>query len=297
MRIVGHGAVREALRSRESGSGHSRSYIFSGPESVGKFPVALEWAKSLSHGRDDESEAGPNPDIVVVAPRIETEKGVIRERAISVREIRDAIREAGFLPFGSGRRVIIVRDAHRMTEEAQNALLKTLEEPPERVTIILTTHEVGRMVPTVLSRCQIVGFRSVPLVDMRLSFASRGIPDALLSLGRPGLAIRYLEDPEGLKDDLSWLERLKAIGTASGADRLSLAEELSKDGVRLGRLLDWWIGSLVVPVGTDGASHMAEVLAAGKVFETSSILRERPGSVRLSLENLLLSVGSSRESD
>lgn len=88
-----------------------------------------------------------NPDILV----IET-----AELALGIVEIRQAIHFLQIKPIGTSGKMVIIKEAEKMTEEAQNCLLKTLEEPPENTTIVLLAPDPDRLLPTVVSRCRIV---------------------------------------------------------------------------------------------------------------------------------------------
>lgn len=288
--IIGHSVVRDVLRSKSRGSRFAQSYIFSGPESVGKFLVAEEWAAQLAGGPEKLSDSRSDGNIIVVAPRTETEKGITREKSLTVKDVRDALREIRMLPYGAMRRTLIIRGAHRMTEEAQNALLKTLEEPPEHAVVILVTHEVGRIIPTVLSRCQTIEFHPVGEADMREAFSGKGVPEELLLLGRPGLTLRFLESPGVWKDDLDRLRALEHIDGSSGSERIAMAEELVRDTVRLGRILDWWMNIVTQRRRRGDLPRADDVLLSGRILETVIALRNRPSGARLLLENFLISL-------
>lgn len=90
---------------------------------------------------------GNNPDVLVVEAA---------ELAIGIDQIRQAIHFLSIKPLGEEEKMVIIKDAEKMTDEAQNCLLKTLEEPPENTTIILQTPDPELLLPTVVSRCQVV---------------------------------------------------------------------------------------------------------------------------------------------
>jgi len=138
------------------------------------------------------------------------------------------IEPASSAPALGRARVFLLRDAERMNEEAQNALLKTLEEPPGRSRLILVTSAAPRLLPTIRSRCQLVPFDRLPgeFITAKLRAASRPEPEArtlsALAQGRLGAALRWAEsgllttltvltallDPASLDDPEEWAQRL-----------------------------------------------------------------------------------------
>ena len=285
MAIIGHQTARARLERMRGSERMPQSFIFSGPPEIGKFLVAIEWAKA--------SAQAPNvpiqPDIIVVEPVRETKKGVTREKDIPVGRIREALGELSYLPSGGGRRTLIIRDAHRLTEKAQNALLKILEEPAPHMVIILVTHAMGRMLPTLLSRCHIVAFSPVLAAGMIESgLAIDGLPEELVLLGRPGLCMRYREHPEWFSEEMGLFTSLSRLGDASTKERLVLAEVLSQDVGRALRLVDWWIFLLrrqAIDTSSDGM-----FLSIGMIREMMCLLEEGQGSARLLLDTLFLSL-------
>lgn len=288
--IVGHEHLMERLRHMAEGD-PIRAFVFSGPEAVGKFSVALWWAEMLTDiAADTRNVSEIRPDILLVEPRKEVEKGITKERPIAVKDIRTVLKELALKPYSGQRRVLIVRDAHVLTEEAQNALLKTLEEPPVHAVIVLVTHRIGRLLPTVLSRCQRMDFVSVSLEKMHQEKVFRDCPEELLRLGRPGLAFRFMEEPKEVQSDVEQVRALERVGEKSWSERLALAEKLSKDPGRLCRLLEWW----AVAIRSDGVGPdedvAAGILLAGKVAEVLQRVQRQPSSTRLAFEELLLSL-------
>jgi DNA polymerase-3 subunit delta' len=154
--LLGRAAVRGSLPP---------SLIFAGPEGVGKrmAAVALAQLVNCAAPRDGDSPdacgecasckriaRGVHADVLVIAPG---ETG-----SIKVDQVRDAIERAGYRPFEGRRRVVIVDAAHEVLPEAQNALLKTLEEPPPASMFVLVTSRPDMLLPTVRSRCQRLRF-------------------------------------------------------------------------------------------------------------------------------------------
>jgi DNA polymerase III subunit delta' len=141
------------------GAGPSHAYLFRGPRGAGKRAAARAFAAEiLATGAADPDDArrralldpSPHPDLVWLAP------GGAQHMVEDVRE--RVIRAAAYRPFEGGKRVFVVEAAEAMRDESQNALLKTLEEPPDFVHLILLSSEPEALLETIASRCQPVDF-------------------------------------------------------------------------------------------------------------------------------------------
>jgi DNA polymerase III subunit delta' len=150
--------VRMALTAALS-SGPSHAYLFRGPRGAGKRVAARAFAAEiLATGADDPDDVrrralldpSPHPDLVWLAPRgAQHLVDEVRERVI---------RAAVYRPFEGGKRVFVIEAAESLRDESQNALLKTLEEPPEFVHLILLSSEPEALLETIASRCQPIDF-------------------------------------------------------------------------------------------------------------------------------------------
>jgi DNA polymerase-3 subunit delta' len=156
-------------------SGPSHAYLFRGPRGAGKRTAARAFAAEiLAIGAEDPDDArrralldpSPHPDLVWLAPR---------GAQHLVEEVRErVIRAAAYRPFEGGKRVFVVEAAEAMRDESQNALLKTLEEPPEFVHLILLSSEPEALLETIASRCQPIDFAPLPaeVLEAELAAAS-----------------------------------------------------------------------------------------------------------------------------
>jgi DNA polymerase-3 subunit delta' len=258
--------------------------LFVGPAAVGKYTIAQAWAQHLT----GSVEGHVQPDILLLEPERETKKGIVREKDIKVGAARDILRELAFLPQGEGkRRVLIIRDAHRLTEKAQNALLKTVEEPAPHMLIILVTHALGHIVPTLLSRCQTLSFSAVPEAVLRAQYADRTVPDILFSLGRPGLLEQYLATPEAWARDIEAVEWLRRVGCWTVGERLAFSEQLTKDTSRTLRVLEWWASVWRQEALSLGQSE--HFLGVARITEALRELTRSGRNARLVVDTLLLS--------
>jgi DNA polymerase-3 subunit delta' len=129
--------------------GPAHAYLLHGPPGVGKRTAAFAFAAALL-GDQRRVEARTHPDLYVLEPLGEM---------IRIDDVRVLRHDLHMRPFEAERRVYLVLDAQRMNEDAADALLKDLEEPPPYATIVLVASELGPLPPTILSRCQLVPFR------------------------------------------------------------------------------------------------------------------------------------------
>ena len=129
--------------------GPAHAYLLHGPAGVGKRRAALAFAAGLI-GEERRVLEGNHPDLYVLAPLGEM---------IRIDEIRELHRDLHMRPYEADRRVYVIESAHLLNEDAADALLKDLEEPPPYAVILLIADELGPLPPTILSRCQLVPFR------------------------------------------------------------------------------------------------------------------------------------------
>ena len=157
-------AKRLLAAALEEGPAHA--YLFHGPAGVGKRAAAVDFAAELL-GEHDRVERRAHPDLYLLEPLGD------QIRIDAIRELR---RDLHMRPFEADRRVYLIFGAHVMNEEAADALLKDLEEPPPYAVIVLVASELGPLPPTILSRCQLVPFRRLSEHAVRDWIAGRA-PD------------------------------------------------------------------------------------------------------------------------
>lgn len=229
--IRGQDAALRLLR-RDVASGQAASaYLFHGPDGVGKASVARLFAQALQCAGDsppcggcracEKARAGTHPDVIGVRP----EPGA---RSIGVGAIREeVIWRSHQRPNEGMRQVFIIEDAHMLTTQSQNVLLKTLEEPGADTILILVTPNLHALLPTVVSRCRRLRFQALSRADLvAILRARRGGADAevealvSLSMGRLGVALS--SEPEALAERRD--EAVAFLGElcAPGGDEVAL---------------------------------------------------------------------------
>ena len=328
--LIGHGAILQLLeRSLEAGR-LAHSYLLVGPPHVGKMTLALQLAQAVNctaPARPCQEcsqclrvAAGKQADIQVLG----VEEGRSTAKEIGIDQVRDLQRAASLKPFEGSCRVFIVDGAERLSQEATNALLKTLEEPPPQVLLLLlTTNEEG-LLPTLRSRCQRLELRPLPTAEVARALEERGVSAeraqelAVRSQGCPGVALRALQDPTWLEAEER--EVAKLLDTVKGSlhDRFTRAAELADDysrdreagGARLRLWMEWWRGVLLVKEGATGhlpyaqqrqhIEALAREIDAAALVHTLRLIQEtldvldQNANPRLAFEHLLLSFPSQR---
>lgn len=230
------GAVGSMIRG-----GAPHAVLLVGPAGVGKTTLALDLAAGLLCTANDRAArpcgacracrlvaSGGHPDLHRIGPEGPGRQVVIGGPGARARGVRNLIADLALLPVEGGARVAIVEAAHRMNEDAQAALLKTLEEPPSGVTLILCADAEEPLLPTIRSRCARLRLGPVGIRDVEAILGEHGVADAPLAArsariaaGRPGLAMAWARQPEALRvrDELG--RSLLDLIPARPADRLA----------------------------------------------------------------------------
>lgn len=323
--VVGHEwAVRLLARSLAKES-TSHAYLFTGPARIGKTTLALEFAKALNCTGPEvpcgeclachKIAAGTHPDVRLISGE---------DKAVGIGRVREIQHEAALSPFEGRWRVHILSDFQRATPEATNCLLKTLEEPPRREVLVLTAPEADLLLPTVVSRCQVLILRLLPIavIEKALLAHWESGPEqagflARLSGGRMGWAIAAAQDSSVLDERKQHLDQLTSLLHVQGVHRWPDAQQLSATPEALKGILDlwstWWRDVLLLKMhcpahmtNLDRRHSMAEAVELLDQSEIRVALQstrntreqlERNANARLALEVLLLDYPVMRNHD
>lgn len=275
--VVGHEpALARLKRSLEKGNlGHA--YLISGPPHVGKMTLALTLAQALNC-RSSDSPCGTcsqclriaalsHPDVQVVTLGSAVSEEERSRSEIGITQVRNDIQHwASLPPFEGGYRVFIIGEAELLSEEAANCMLKTLEEPQEKVVFMLLTSEPKRLPETVISRCQRLDLKPVAVEKITASLVQRGLSlekaglISRISGGRPGWAFSAANDETALDLRADRVEHLIDLIEGNLDSRFEYAGDLSarftqkKAEVRE-TLEDWlgvWRDLLLIKAGLSG---------------------------------------------
>ena len=264
--IIGHDKVKDHLQKAIEYHKVSHAYILSGEEGMGKKTLAEAFAMTLLCERSEKEPcmqchackqmmSGNHPDVI----RVTHEK----PGSIGVDDIRTQINDTVYIkPYSSSYKIYLVDEAEKMTPQAQNALLKTIEEPPAYAVIILMTTNQELFLPTILSRC--IQLKLRPLKDSQVSDYLRGImgiPEekadvfAAFARGNLGKAIHLASSEEfGLlyRQILNLLKNLKEMDISMLLDSI---KKLQEDQLDLHECLDfmqlWYRDILMFKVTKD----------------------------------------------
>ena len=220
------------------------AYLFFGPGGVGKRTLANLCARTLycRGGKGGQLPCGACVECVRIAHGNHPDVFHVRpERSIGVEAIRSLIGEIQLRAFGAGHKAVVIEQADRMTHQAQNCLLRTLEDPPPGTVFLLTAGSADAMLPTLRSRCRLVAVAPLPDAAVERRLAAHGVPKdraallAPLAQGSVGAALRMQQD-EGY-----WPLRervLRALFEQTGSAALQAAAELKEERARSEQVLE-----------------------------------------------------------
>ncbi len=204
--VIGHQKELAQLESDFQTENIPHAYLFVGPEKIGKFRIAKSVAGIL---QCPNNFCHTCPTCIQIEKKCHTDTIELEDdgESIKIDAVRDIIARLNMT--GQSRyKIFLIQNIGRLTDEAGNCLLKTLEEPPGKTVFIFTAGQLKNIMPTVASRMRIVQFRKLPDEVLRAALKEM-FPDAdqdmldqavLLSLGRSGKAIQLLRDPEAFQE-------------------------------------------------------------------------------------------------
>jgi DNA polymerase-3 subunit delta' len=363
--VIGHERAVHALCKETLAGTPAHAYLFAGPAGIGKRRLARELAAALNceaepddrpcHAcrtcrmidkeahpdflivdsareerrraegdRPVDTAAGKGVDGPAAAPsRRSEERAVDRTKHIDL--IRAARETAAWRPYEARYKVLLFADAEEMSEAAANVLLKTIEEPPPQVIIVMTARHVEAVPLTVQSRCRVITLQAVPVAELAEGLQRLHQADADLALrlaalsgGRVGWAVDALSNPDLVAEREAEVDRAVDLSSGPLSHRLVLAGQVTRGesfgearAACLRALSDmqvWWrdlllvaSGAPVTPVHQDRAVDLARqserrgcgrIVAGLREIElTMAAVEERNVTPRLALEALLLRLG------
>jgi len=287
--VLGHDRAVRQLRAAAIAGQAAHAYLFSGPVGVGKATLARAFTASLlcDEPRNGDAcgacaqctrlAAGTHPDVRLVE-REEERRDVRTEQA------REVTRWLMLRPLMASRKVAVVDDAECLNEHGQNALLKTLEEPPGAAVLILCATDASLLLPTVRSRCQRVALERVPAEVVDRLLVDRGVAADVRTAvvpradGSPGRAVALADDPHA-PARRRMLDQLACLGSATAADLSGVAQALGRDDVdaALDVAVSWYRDVLALvlegpEVAVRNADALGPLLAAAARVQVPQVL-------------------------
>jgi DNA polymerase III subunit delta' len=321
--ILGHEWAVELLQGHLVNDRARHAYLITGPQGIGKRTLALRMTQALNCPQPEVAgsacrqcstclriERMQHPDLNVL--QAEQIGGTLK-----VDQIRELLRGLFLAPYEAKHKIALLLRFEEANPSAANALLKTLEEPPRQVKIFLTAQDAEALLPTIVSRCELIHLRPLSLekVNQGLQNLWDIPPDqahllAHLSNGRPGYALRLYQNPEILEQRETVINDHQFLLTASRVERFNYAENLVKDKAMLFQSLGIWLtlwrdvmlrvsGSSVPMINLDRQADIAQIsnqvdlLTAQemlKILEKTQTRLNHYTNTRLTAEVLMLNL-------
>lgn len=295
--LIGHEWAVNLLAGRLATGHTSHAYLFTGPAQVGKTTLALRLAQALNC-TGATPPCGGCRACWLIEERAHPDVLFVEAEGASLKI--DAIRSLqGFLtlrPFEARYRIAIILRAQETTPSAADALLKTLEEPPPAARLFLTADAAGSLLPTIVSRCQVIPLRTVPVAQIEAALREQsGCPPeeaellAHLSAGRPGWALSAAREPQILAQRAEIIEQMLTVLQANRTARFQYAEGLARtEGLEnvLAVWQSWWRDAMLLSEGSHARLLNVDHLATLEQVASHSGPEEIRRAVRAIRETL-----------
>lgn len=316
MSLLGHDSAWREWREAMGGARMHHAWLLAGKKGLGKSAFALAAARGLVAEAGERQPIGQHPDIFVLShlPKDDREEkkreaGQPYELARSIRidQIREMQRRLSTRPTLGSRRVVIVDPADDLETNAANALLKSLEEPPQGTFFMLIAHRPARLLPTIRSRCRSLRFAPLADADVAALLENQAphIDDATrqaavtAAAGSPGAALEFLAQDLGKLDAL--MRRIVAEGDPQFTLRGTLAEEIGArpDRARIAATLDLARANLAQMAGRVPKDRLPAIFEAHselvRLTGQTPTYNFDPGLLVMQIGGLLASAGASSQ--
>jgi len=313
--IIGHERAIDLLARRIASGGSGHAYLLTGPDQIGKRTVAVRLAQAINcTGELPPCGVCRSCDLIARGLHADVQFIEAEGKSIRIEAVRELQHDLSLRPVEARSRVVLIRNIQDATEQAQDALLKTLEEPALTSRLILTADDPEHLLSTIVSRCKVIPLRPVApdaiaegLMDQTELSAEEAHLLARLSGGRPGWAINAAHDPAILEERAAILDALVGLLQGNRAVRFAYSEEISRSNA-LDLILDtwqsWWRdvlllaeGSEVPPINADYLDTLQQIASHIMPADARRTLRavrrtvdalSKYANTRLALEVLML---------
>jgi len=319
--LIGHEWAIQLLQGHIENNKLRHAYLITGPSDIGKKNLAIRFIQAICC----PNPKGPgipclecptclklqrleHPDLFPIT----VEKG---SKQIKIDQVRELVRTLSLSPYEASRRFGLLIDFELANRHTQNSLLKTLEEPPGSVILILTAVSASSLFETVASRCEEVKLNPVPIQTTRQGLENLyQIPDdqanflAHISAGKPELALAYHQDPEILERRNNLLNQHYEILRGDSVARFAYANQLTKDPDLVQEMLDTWSSiwhDILMQAGKSGTPirnidrqeeiksiisslDLQDAKSALNLFRRAYSLLQKNSNLKLTVEDLFL---------
>jgi len=319
--MIGHEWAVQLLQGHIENNTLRHAYLITGPSDIGKKNLAIRFIQAISCPNAKKPgipclkcstctrlKKLEHPDLFPII----VEEG---SKQIKIDQVREMVRNLSLSPYEASRRFGLLIDFDLANRNSQNSLLKTLEEPPGSVILILTAISTNSLFETVASRCEEIKLNPVPFQTTRQGLENLyQIPGdqadflAHISAGKPELALAYHQDPEILERRNTLLDQHYEILNDDSVARFAYANQLVKDPVMVQEMLDIWssiwhdillqVGKSDTPIrNIDREGEIKAIVSsvdlqvaksAVNLFQRAHSLLQKNANLKLTIEDLLI---------
>jgi len=293
-KIIGNDKVKELLNKNVKSQNLLHSYMFIGPNGIGKNMMAHDFAKMILCMSEEnkpcdicksceEINGNNNPDFF----EISSDGKIIK--IDQIRQMQEKIIEK---PLNSGKKVYIINDADLMTKEAQNCLLKTLEEPPEYIVIILIVSNESKILTTIKSRCMKIAFQKIQDSDIKV-YLEKNCGIQTITNNMLKMCDGSIGKAEELKEKIEQYQEIEDIflkvESYNKLELLKNAEILYKNKEEITNLLDY-INVVLYECSCKNIEKSIQYINSIKIVEKTKAKIIANSNYDMSIDNLLLSI-------
>jgi len=319
--MLGHEWAVELLQNHLANGRTRHAYLFSGPQGVGRRTLALRLTQAINCSEPPRlgQPCGECRNCELIENKQHPDLAIIQADQVGgnlkVNQIREVQHSLSLSPYQAAYRVAVLLRFEEANPSAANAMLKTLEEPPSRVVMMLTAQDPESLLPTIVSRCELIRLRPLSLDQIAEGLQTQfDLPSkdarllAHISGGRPGRALQLHQDPSILERRGAWLEDHQKLLSANRVERFTYADALTKEKDSIEAILQVWssfwrdvllvnTGSSVPVTNIDwkpqieslaGEVNTAKAMAMVQAIEKTNQLIGKNVNTRLTFEILML---------